>query len=57
MKKMKKDFRITFKITEEELDSIMETFDGTILELYTHIKQLKGEHSVNRKPMPKVSLS
>ena len=54
MKKMKKDFRITFKIAEEELDSIMETFDGTTLELYTYVKQLKGEQSVNRKPMPKV---
>ncbi len=57
MKKMKKDFRITFRISEEELDSIMENFDGTTLELYNHIKQLKGEHLENRKPMPKVSVS
>lgn len=54
MKKMKKDFRITFRITEEELDSIMESFDGTTLELYNHIKELKGDQSQNRNPMPKV---
>jgi hypothetical protein len=54
---MKKDFKKEFKISEEELDSIMESFDGTTLELYQHIKQLKGEHFENRKPMPKVSVS
>lgn len=56
MRKMKKDFRITFKVSEQELDSIMETFDGTTLELYNYIKELKGEQSANRKPMPKVSV-
>lgn len=56
MRKMKKDFRLTFRISEEELDSIMESFDGTVLELYNHVKQLKGESSANRKPMPKVSV-
>jgi hypothetical protein len=56
MKKMKKDFRITFRISEEELDSIMESFDGTILELYNHIKQLKGDYLDNCKPMPKVKV-
>jgi hypothetical protein len=57
MKKMKKDFRIAFRIPEEELETIMESFDGTTLELYNHVKKLKGEHLENRKPMPKVSVS
>ncbi len=56
VKNMKKDFKKEFKISEEELDSIMESFNGTTLELYQHVKQLKGEHSENRKPMPKVSI-
>ena len=56
VKSMKKDFKKEFKISEEELDSTMESFDGTTLELYQHIKQLKGEHSENRKPMPKISV-
>lgn len=54
MKKMKKDFRIAFKISEEELETIMESFDGTTLELYTYVKKLKGDNNENRKPMPKV---
>jgi hypothetical protein len=35
----------------------MESFDGTTLELYNHVKKLKGEHLENRKSMPKVSVS
>lgn len=54
IKKIKKDFRITFKISEEDLNSIMESFDGTTLELYNYVKQLKDEHSANCKQMPKV---
>ena len=54
MKKMTKDFRIAFRIPEEELETIMESFDGTTLELYNHVKKLKGEHLENRKSMPKV---
>ena len=57
MKKMKKDFRIAFRIPEEELETIMEFFDGTTLELYNHVKKLKGEYLENRKSMPKVSVS
>lgn len=40
MSKMKKDFKTTFKISEKKLDSIMESFDGTTLELYEHVKEL-----------------
>lgn len=57
MRKMKRDFSREFRITSEELDDIMIEFDGTVLELYNYIKKLKGEHSENRKPMPKVSVS
>lgn len=51
MKKMKKDFRITFRISEEDLDSIMESFDGTTLDLYTYVKKLKGDHNKTCKLM------
>lgn len=40
MTKMKKDFKTTFKISQEKLNGIMESFDGTTLELYEHIKGL-----------------
>ena len=42
MTKMKKDFKTTFKISQEKLNGIMESFDGTTLELYEHIKGLKS---------------
>jgi hypothetical protein len=40
LKKMKKDFKATFGISGDELELIMEDFDGTTLELYTHVKEL-----------------
>ena len=57
MTKMKKDFVKELKIGKDELESIMETFDGTVLELYEHIKSLKGEYFADRKPVPKLSIS
>ena len=57
LKNMRKDFRLTFRISDEELNSIMDNFDGTVLELYDYVKQLKGGSVENRKPVPKVSLS
>ena len=43
LRKMKKDFKGTFGISGDELELIMEDFDGTTLELYTHVKQLTRE--------------
>lgn len=57
MRKMKKDFIRELKIKKEELESIMETFDGTVLELYEYVKSLKGEYIADLKPMPKISIS
>jgi hypothetical protein len=38
MRELKSDFVKTFKIDRKLLDSIMETFDGTLVELYNYIK-------------------
>lgn len=38
MRELKSDFVKTFKIDKKLLESIMETFDGTLVELYNHIK-------------------
>lgn len=46
MKKLKLSFRKEFGISEEELSSIMENFDGTTLELYDYIYDLK------KRPLP-----
>jgi len=43
LRKMKRDFKGTFGIPGDELELIMEDFDGTILDLYTHVKQLTRE--------------
>jgi hypothetical protein len=56
MTKMKKDFTREFKISKEDLESIMETFDGTVLELYEHLKAIKGERAVERQPVPKFNI-
>jgi hypothetical protein len=40
---MKKDFKATFGIPGDELELIMEDFDGTTLDLYTHVKELTRE--------------
>ena len=38
MRELKSDFVKTFKINKTLLETIMETFDGTLVELYNHIK-------------------
>jgi hypothetical protein len=38
MQKLKTDFVKTFKINRTELESIMEDFEGNLLDLYNHIK-------------------
>lgn len=38
MRELKSDFVKTFKIDKVLLETIMETFDGTLVELYNHIK-------------------
>jgi hypothetical protein len=43
IKNLRRDFRVVFRITYEELDKIMEDFDGTTHELYLHVKQLMKE--------------
>ncbi len=43
LRKMKKDFKGTFGISGDELELIMEDFDGTTLDLYTRVKQLTRE--------------
>ena len=43
IRKMKKDFKATFGIAGDELERIMEDFDGTTLDLYTHVKELTRE--------------
>jgi hypothetical protein len=57
MTKMKKDFIREFKITREELEAVMETFDGTVLEMYEYLKEIKGKYTDNLKPVPKFNLS
>jgi hypothetical protein len=38
MRELKSDFVKTFKIDRKLLETIMETFDGTLIELYNTIK-------------------
>jgi hypothetical protein len=48
MNKMKMDFCKTLKIDKADLEQIMESFDGTTLQLYNHIKNLKNDtHRIN----------
>lgn len=49
MKNMKKDFWREFRIKSEELDTIMEGFDGTMMDLYNHCVQLQNERVKNSK--------
>ena len=43
LRKMKKDFKATFNILPDELEFIMQDFDGTTLELYDYVKKLTRE--------------
>lgn len=38
-KEMSKDFRLTFKVSEDELEKYMEKCDGTLMDLYNMVKQ------------------
>jgi hypothetical protein len=40
IKDLRRDFRVVFRITYEELDEIMANFDGTTHELYLYVKDL-----------------
>ena len=46
MAKIYSNFRRTFNIQKEELTIIMENFDGTLLDLYDHVKKLKKHEKV-----------
>ena len=54
MKNMKKDFWREFRIKAEELDKIMEGFDGTMMDLYNHCVQLQNERVESNKQVPKL---
>ena len=41
MKKLYRDFRKTFNIQQQDLIAIMQDFEGSLLELYSHIKSIK----------------
>jgi hypothetical protein len=45
MRELKSDFVKTFKIDRKLLETIMETFDGTLVELYNHIKNKSYDSS------------
>ena len=45
MAELKRDFIKTFKIEKQQLESLMETFDGSLLELYTYIKTKQHDTS------------
>jgi hypothetical protein len=40
LRKLKLEFKKVFKIPKEDLEKIMETFDGSTLDLYIYIKDL-----------------
>jgi hypothetical protein len=40
LRKLKLEFKKVFKISKEDLEKIMETFDGTTLDLYIYVKDL-----------------
>ena len=56
MRNMKKDFWREFRIKGEELDKIMEGFDGTMMDLYNHCVQLKNERVESNKQVSEVSV-
>lgn len=39
MQELKSDFVKTFKLDKKELETFMETYDGTLLEMYKHFKE------------------
>jgi len=47
MDKVYSDFRKTFNIQRQELTDIIENFDGTLLDLYDHVKKLKKNENLH----------
>lgn len=45
LRKLKLEFKKVFKIPKENLEKIMETFDGTTLDLYIYIKDLVKQNN------------
>jgi hypothetical protein len=45
LRKLKLEFKKVFKIPKEDLERIMETFDGTTLDLYIYIKDLVKQNN------------
>jgi len=45
LRKLKLEFKKVFKISKEDLERIMETFDGTTLDLYIYIKDLVKQNN------------
>ena len=43
IKDLRKEIRVVTRITYDELDQIMETFDGTTHELFVHVRDLMKE--------------
>jgi len=56
MKNMKKHFWREFRIEGSDLEKMMEDFDGTIMDFYTHCLQLKNEKLENSKRLSEVSV-
>ena len=46
LRKLKLEFKKVFKIPKEDLEKIMETFDGTTLDLYIYIKDLVKKNNI-----------
>jgi ribonuclease BN (tRNA processing enzyme) len=45
LRKLKLEFKKVFKISKDDLERIMETFDGTTLDLYIYIKDLVKQNN------------
>jgi hypothetical protein len=45
LRKLKLEFKKVFKIPKEDLERVMETFDGTTLDLYIYIKDLVKQNN------------
>lgn len=54
LRKLKLEFKKVFKISKDDLERIMETFDGTTLELYQYVKD---EYNKSSQRMSEVSVS
>jgi hypothetical protein len=48
MRELKNDFIKTFKIDKNILETIMETFDGSLVDLYNHIKNMNKNYPTQK---------